>query len=114
MTTLLLPTTDEALAQDLAQLEFTEPQIAFLKALLTATQKERLGLHLDPEMKPQYLMAHASLVGKEEQLVWLIEAAESVNHDKEGTTNPFNEVQNLPVTAEELSVIEAGFDDYLG
>ncbi len=106
----LLPTSDASLLQDLEVPEFNAEQIAFLKAILTATQKERLGLPLDPELKPQYLMAHASLVGKEEQVAWILASAEAINLSiLENGYSPLAEKNHLPITDKELSVLEQEF-----
>ena len=108
----LLPTKDEDLLAELQVPEFTPEQIAFFKALITITQKERLGLPLDPDMKPQYLMAHASLVGKEDNLQWIMDSALSIQDTiaRDGYP-PIVEKKSLTPTDEELSVIAAGFDD---
>lgn len=106
MTTELLPTNDAELLGDLEPPTFTTQQIAFFRAILTVTQKERLGLALDPHFPPEYLMAHASLVGKEQQIQWIIDSAEAANNHKIDAADPFSTVaQTAKATEMELSVL---------
>ncbi len=104
-TPLLLPTDIGNLVDDLQVPVFDARQLAFFNALLTATQKERLGLRIDPNELYPCIQREASIVGKEELVQWLIESTEALKLAEQtkdpNYNNPFEEVVSPTV---ELSV----------
>lgn len=96
---------DEELAEKLQIPDFYSQHEEFFKALLTATQKELLGLYPEPNNPAPFIQQHASLIGKIEQLDWLLSCIEAMKHQDDDALENLSSISTAEVSKEELAVI---------